>query len=64
LTAVPNDIQIRQNEVEDFTVEEPEYFPDAFALHNQPKILQKQTNPIILKADDDFKVEIPILKQV
>jgi hypothetical protein len=48
--------------MEHFTVEECEYFQDAFASRNFPKILRKKTNTIILKADGEFKDEIPILK--
>ena len=63
MSEVQNDIQIRQKDVDDFTEEEKKYFENAFSRkQGPPKIVRTQNNPIILREKEEFKGEVPILK--
>ena len=64
MSEVQNDIQIRQKDVDDFTEEEKKFFENAFIRKDPIKIVRTQNNPIILRENEEFKGEVPILKKL
>ena len=64
MSEVQNDIQIRQKDVDDFTEEEKKFFENVFIRKDPIKIVRTQNNPIILRENEEFKGEVPILKKL